>query len=376
MALSIKTFAQYVRDMSAAVQGASVQILDLSVGSVIRAILEANASVALWLQVLIVDVMAASRAATAQGADLDSWMADFSIQRLPATPAVGLATFSRFSALGTALIPSGAAVRTTSGGVTFRVVRDISHELWDESRTAYVVPESQQDATVPIRAEVDGIGGNVLAGSITLIASSLAGVDSVLNVGPTAGGLDAEPDSALRLRFVDYINSRSRGTAHAVAGAVASVRQGLAFTLQENIDSAGDTRPGHFVVTIDDGSGEPPLDLISSVTAAIDHVRPIGSTFSVHPPQVTLVNVALSVALPDLGASAANRVREVVAGAVERYVSSLGIGSGLSITRIAQVAYEASSDVRNVSGVSINGNDSDLSPGVREVIKPGMVAVS
>jgi hypothetical protein len=96
----------------------------------------------------------------------------------------------------------------------------------------------------------------------------------------------------------------------------------------------------------------------------------------VHPPQVTLVNVALSVALPDLGASAANRVREVVAGAVERYVSSLGIGSGLSITRIAQVAYEASSDVRNVSGVSINGNDSDLSPGVREVIKPGMVAVS
>jgi uncharacterized phage protein gp47/JayE len=376
MALSIKTFAQYVRDMSAAVQGASAQILDLSVGSVIRAILEANASVALWLQVLIVDVMAASRAATAQGADLDSWMADFSIQRLPATPAVGLATFSRFSALGTALIPSGAAVRTTSGGVTFRVVRDISHELWDEARTAYVVPESQQDATVPIRAEVDGIGGNVLAGSITLIASSLAGVDSVLNVGPTAGGLDAEPDSALRLRFVDYINSRSRGTANAVAGAVASVRQGLAFTLQENIDSAGDTRPGHFVVTIDDGSGEPPLDLISSVMTAIDHVRPIGSTFSVHPPQVTLVNVALSVALPDLGASAANRVREVVAGAVERYVSSLGIGSGLSITRIAQVAYEASSDVRNVSGVSINGNDSDLSPGVREVIKPGMVAVS
>ena len=49
MALSIKTFAQYVRDMSAAVQGATSQILDLSVGSVIRAILEANASIALWL---------------------------------------------------------------------------------------------------------------------------------------------------------------------------------------------------------------------------------------------------------------------------------------------------------------------------------------
>ena len=51
MSLSIKTFAQYVRDMSAAVQAATTQILDLSVGSVLRAILEANASVALWLQV-------------------------------------------------------------------------------------------------------------------------------------------------------------------------------------------------------------------------------------------------------------------------------------------------------------------------------------
>lgn len=376
MALSIKTFAQYVRDMSAAVQGATSQILDLSVGSVIRAILEANASIALWLQVLIADVMVASRAATAQGADLDTWMADFSLLRLPATPAVGLATFSRFNALGTAVIPSGTAVRTTNGGVTFRVVRDDSHDLWDESQAGYVVPEAQQDATVPIRAEADGVGGNVLAGSITLVASSLAGIDSVVNAGPTAGGLDAEPDSALRLRFIDYINSRSRGTNSAVAVAVASVRQGLAFTVQESIDSVGDARPGHFVVTIDDGSGGPPQELIASVAAAIDQVRPIGSTFSVHPPQVTLVSVALSISLPDIGASAANRVRDAVAGAVELYVSRLGIGSGLSITRIAQVAYQASSYVRNVSGISINGNDADLTPGAREVIKPGMIAVS
>lgn len=54
----------------------------------------------------------------------------------------------------------------------------------------------------------------------------------------------------------------------------------------------------------------------------------------------------------------------------------MGIGASLSVTRIAQVAYEASSEVRNVSGVRINGNDFDLAPGTREVIKPGMVAVS
>jgi len=126
MSLSIKTFTQYVRDMSAAVQAATVQVLDLSIGSVLRAILEANASVALWLQVLIVDVMDASRAATARGVDLDSWVGDFSLQRLAATPAVGLAAFSRFSALGTAVVPVGTTIRTTDGGVSFKVVQDSS----------------------------------------------------------------------------------------------------------------------------------------------------------------------------------------------------------------------------------------------------------
>lgn len=376
MSPSIKTFTQYVRDMSAAVQAATVQLLDLSVGSVLRAILEANASVALWLQVLIVDVMDASRAATARGVDLDSWVGDFSLQRLAATPAVGLATFSRFSALGTAVVPVGTTIRTTDGGVSFKVVQDSSHELWDDRQTAFVMPEVQQFAVLPIQAEVNGVGGNVLAGSITLIASSLAGVDAVANAGPTTGGMDAEPDSALRLRFVDYINSRSRGTRSAVAFAVASVRQGVAFTIEENIDPAGEVRSGHFVVTVDDGSGAPPQDMIDSVAEAIDLVRPIGSTFAVHPPQVVQVSVSLSVSLPDLGASSANRVRDAVAGAVEQYVGRLGIGASLSVTRIAQVAYEASSDVRNVSGVRINGNDFDLAPGTREVIKPGMVAVS
>lgn len=376
MSLSIKTFAQYVRDMSAAVQAATTQILDLSVGSVLRAILEANASVALWLQVLVVDVMDASRAATARGNDLDTWMGDFALQRLPATSAVGLVTFSRFSAVGSVVVPVGTTVRTTDGGVSFRVVQDASHELWDDAQTGYVLADAQQTAVVPIRAEATGVGGNVLTGSITLIASSVAGVDAVVNAGPTAGGMDAEPDSALRVRFRDYINSRSRGTRSAIAFAVASVRQGIAFTIQENIDSAGDPRTGHFVVTVDDGSGAPPLDVIASVAEAIDLVRPIGSTFSVHPPQVEQVSIALSVALPDLSATSANRVRDTVAGAVEQYVSRLGIGASLSVTRIAQVAYEASTHVRNVSGVRINGNDTDLTPGVRDVIKPDMVAVS
>ena len=68
--------------MAAAVQAAATQLLDLTVGSTLRAVLEANASVCLWMQWLILQVLRTTRAATSTGADLDSWMADLSLTPL------------------------------------------------------------------------------------------------------------------------------------------------------------------------------------------------------------------------------------------------------------------------------------------------------
>ena len=45
MQLSLKTFSQLIEDMGAALQGSATSLVDVSVGSVIRAIFEANASV-------------------------------------------------------------------------------------------------------------------------------------------------------------------------------------------------------------------------------------------------------------------------------------------------------------------------------------------
>ena len=88
MALQLQNFSTLVSNAAAAVQGAAVQLVDLTVGSTLRAILEANASMALWLQWLIVQVLQTTRAATSLGSDLDSWMADFAFARLPANAAV------------------------------------------------------------------------------------------------------------------------------------------------------------------------------------------------------------------------------------------------------------------------------------------------
>jgi hypothetical protein len=82
MQLSMQNFSTLIEGMAASVQGAAKSLLDLTVGSVLRAILEANASVALWIQWLIVQVLAATRLATSSGTDCDSFCADFGFSRL------------------------------------------------------------------------------------------------------------------------------------------------------------------------------------------------------------------------------------------------------------------------------------------------------
>src|ERR1700709_2601151 len=97
MKLSLRGFGQLIEDMSAALQSSATALVDVSVGSVVRAIFEANASVVLWLQWLILQVLQITRASTSAGADLDSWMADFGLSRRPAAASTGKFPFSRLA---------------------------------------------------------------------------------------------------------------------------------------------------------------------------------------------------------------------------------------------------------------------------------------
>ena len=67
MQLQLQSFASLVGSASAAVQGSARQLVDLTVGSTLRALLEASASIALWVQWLIVQVLQTTRAGTAEG---------------------------------------------------------------------------------------------------------------------------------------------------------------------------------------------------------------------------------------------------------------------------------------------------------------------
>jgi len=374
MKLSLQNFSALVEGMAAAVQGSAASLLDLTVGSVLRAILEANASVALWLQWLIVQVLATTRLATSTGNDCDSFGADFGFARLPAVAASGQVTFSRFTPSVAALVPVGAEVSTAGNGQSFVVVADASNPAYSATSNGYVLAAGIASVSATVAAEAPGSVGNVQPGAIAVLSSAIAGVDTVTNALALTGGMDAESDAAFRARFGNYLASLSRATSLAIGSAIAGIQQGLSYTITENMNQAGTAQMGHFVVTVDDGTGSPSSSLLATVQQVVDAVRPLGTSFAVQGPVVVAANVAVTL----VTASPAGHAGAVasVAAAIEAYIVALPVGATLSYTRLAQLAYGASGAVTNISTLWLNGGTTDLVPPMFGVVRAGTVTVS
>lgn len=374
MNLSLKTFNALIEDMGAALQSSATALVDVSVGSVTRALFEATASVALWLQWLVLLVLQATRASTSVGPDLDSWMADFGLTRLPATASTGTVTFSRYTSNLTAAIPVGTIVKTFDGSMSFAVTQNSSLSIWQPDLGTYIVPIGITTVDLPVACALTGALGNVLPATITVVAASLPGVDLVTNNTAFSDGRDAEDDNAFRERFQLFLASRSRATIMAIRSAVSNVQQGLAMIISENTGVDGSSKTGSFLVTIDDGSGNPPASLLSAVATAVEAVRPIGTTFSVVAPSVMVVNVTLTVVMksPSLFADYGPRIQTLVAD----YLNALPIGRPASITRIAQQAYRAGHGIENIMAIELDGSAADVVPADRAVVKAGTILVT
>ena len=373
MQLSLQTFQQLLQRSSAAVQSSASQLIDLSVGSILRAVLEANASIGLWVQWLIFQTLGMTRAATSNGADLDSWMSDFHLTRLTATPARGLVTFSRLLT-GTAIaIPVGTLVKAASANISFLVIADTANAAWNAALSAYLLPASIATIDLPVAAQSGGADGNVTPGAITVLASAVPGLDFVSNSQAMSGGYDAESDSKFRDRFQAYIDSRSHATPAAVGYAIISLQQSLRYKIFENIDARGTEVPGQFFVIVDDGTGQPSASIISAVYAAIDKVRPVGSGFAVRPPDVVSVNVVITLSPSSAALQADTRAR--ITKAVTTHMDQLPIGATLSITRLIEIAYRVGQFPENISGVSLNNVAADLSCSPYAVLKAQSITV-
>lgn len=371
--ITTKTFSNFVSDMTAAVQGAAASLTNFAVGSVLLAITQAVAGVAIWLESLVLLLLQTTRLSTSSGSDVDTFLADFGDSRLAATQATGQVTFARFTATQAAYIYPGQAVQTADGTQGFTVIADSNEIAWNATLGAYVLPAGTTSITATVKAVNAGTAGNVAAGTITTITSAIPYVDTVTNAAALIDGTNAETDAAAKAGFVEYIAALARATKTAIINAVQNVQNGATATLTEWQAYNGATEQGYFYAVVDDGSGNPPSTFINEAGNAIDAVRACGVQFAVFGPAVVNANVVVTITVGSGYVLAT--VETAVQSAITSYIDSLTLGQTCKWSQIYAVVWGVQG-VTGASGLTINGNAADLVPTAQQRILPGTITVN
>jgi uncharacterized phage protein gp47/JayE len=342
-------------------------LTNFSDGDVLLELFRAGAHESQFIQSLSFLLLKQTRLSTSDGADVDSFLADYGLYRQAALAASGNVTFSRYSPIKAATIPVETLVKTEDGEQSFEVVADESHAAWNAAENGYVIQAGVAGLLVPVQAVVPGAAGNVAAGAITLISSPLTGVDVVVNTLPFTTGYNAESDAAARKRFPDYINSRSLGIPRAVGAAIANVQQGISYVLAENTLPNGSERRGFTTIYVDDGTGYPSTGLLSRVSDAVEQVRPLGAEYAVRSPDVAEASVSITpVARPGYSIQ---EVRQAIQTTVASYINGLGMGVPLRFLDLVAVARGAHDGIRYLEEITVNNGEGDLGGLPRQTVR-------
>jgi hypothetical protein len=362
--LPTQSFSTIVQNTASGIQGRAGRLLNFSIGSVFRAIAEGFAGIFLWFQALALQLLTAIRLNTSTGIDVDTFTADFmplvsgtTSPRLGAQAASGQVVFARLSAGPSQVaIAVGATVQTTDHSQSYTVVGDPTYPTYNSFFQGYYLQPNISSIVVPVQAVVPGALGNVGAGTITLITSTITGIDTVNNPAALTNGADQESDAALKLRFAAYILGLSRGDLYGVQSAILGTGVTVQYDVVEDYNLDGSWHSGYFYVICDDGSGAPSNDFLTTVANAVNSVRPLGTMAGVFPPSVIQAAVSLTVGV----ASGYDEptVESIVATTIAQNINGLGLGVSLPWSQIAGWAYDVAG-VNNVTAVLLNSLSGD-----------------
>jgi hypothetical protein len=369
--LPTQSFSTIVQNIVAGIQGRASKLINFAIGATLRAIAEGFAGIFLWFQALVLQLLLAIRLSTSIGTDVDTFTADFmpvlpgsqtatlpgGSPRLGAQASSGQVTFSRFTAgPSSCFVPVGATVQSNDRSQTFAVTADPTYSTFSVSANGYTMPAAIGTLIVPVQATVPGSAGNVAAGAISVITSTLQGIDTVANVAGFDNGADQESDSALKKRFAAYILGLSRGDIYGLTASIEGTAVTVQWTLTESYNYDGSWHPGFFFVVADDGSGAPPPAFLQIITTAAQAVRPLGIQCAVFAPVIVWATVSMQLTTAP-GYDHPTVVAQVAAILAEN-INGLGLGNPLPFSILASWAY-AVPGVTAVADVLLNGNSGD-----------------
>jgi hypothetical protein len=389
-ALNIKTRAQFVTDEVAAIQAALPGTFLFPPGSIVRALTDGHSATAIWLQANQQYLYNRERLATSTGLDVDTFIADFGLTRLPGVASSGEVQFASFTPTIQRVILLDATVSTQDGSVSFKITEDDENPYWNASAGGYIIPPGigtvGSPVSLPVEATVEGIIGNVNVNTITVINSPITGIDTVNNAIAFANGQDEQTDAQVRTYFVDYLNSLSKATVSAISFAIESYQEGVEFVLVENENyDTNEPELGYFYAVVDDGSGDPQPSFLAGIQNAVEAVRGLTIRFDIKAPIIVDAVITATVIRPSSYSNPG--LAGLIETALTDYVDTIPFGGTLYYSRISQVIYNVIQSVAptiidqfNVTAVLLNGGTSNLvatfKEGLRTVTPPVITIIT
>jgi len=239
------------------VDTAPVPLTDVSVGSVVRTLLETLAREQALGYAKLQEVYRSAFLDTAEGSALDRVVALVGVRRIPVGHPIARIRFvRRAGAAGAITVPAGTAV-TDAAGNRYLTVADLAFDPSETTRQVTVVGEQPGTKLVE-------------AGKLDRLETAIAGISEVSNEQPAYAAPAVETDEALRRRARGALFGAVRGTVEAIRFGLLSV-PGVRHV---GVVEAPNDVPGEIAleVSYEDDRAE----VRAQVAARLEELRPAG----------------------------------------------------------------------------------------------------
>lgn len=335
-------------------------LTDLSVGSVVRTLLETAAREMATQYLQLQRVYESAFVESAKGGNLDKVVALLDVQRLRRGHPVGKVRFTRRpGSPGTVTIPAETAV--TDGGKARYLT----------SQEATLLP-NQGAVEVWVHGEARETG-LVDAGGLNVLERAIAGVDRVTNDEPSFTARDEEDDEQLASRARRAVHATGKGTLDAIRFGLESLPfvSGVSLAEWDGTDTGPVPRPG--MLRVDVALSEDNPFRRSQVDQVIDRLRPAGIYIArAWATGITLgFQAGLRLAGASLPTSVVREIEDGVSTRLSEYAAGLSPGGTVRRARVLSLIL---SDDRIVDATLTITRDGAAESGDSFTLEAGKVA--
>ena len=291
---------------------------------------------------------------TAQGTYLDYHAETRGITRGAAEKAAGTIRFAAADKVTAACPIEKGTVCMTAEGVRFETTEDA------------VIAVGSQWVDVPAQAVEAGAGGNVIAGTVTLLSAMPVGVVQCTNPAAFSGGCDAESDEALRGRVLASYQRLPNG-----ANAAYYEQEAMRYPGVAAAKAVGRARGiGTVNVVIATHAGVPDAALLAAVETDLQKKREIAVDVKVLAP--TVETVAVTAALKAAPGYTFAEVKAGAQSALEALFTGELLGKSVTTARLLTLLC----GVEGVENVHLTAPAADVTVDATELPMLGTVTLS